>query len=81
MLAFAVALLSGVSAGNSFWTVLSRALIAMTIALFISQAVTWAGKLALRDHLQRKKYDIDHGRVSGAEGDPRTPTNATTQAS
>ncbi len=81
ILAFAVALLSGVSAGNSFWTVLTRALIAMTIVLFVAQAVAWAGKLALRDHLQRKKVAIDRMNTPGADGDDPEPDTPTTQAS
>lgn len=59
LLAFAGAILSGLYAGNSPTTVLGRALAAMLAALLVGQLAAWAAKLALRDHLQRRKMAID----------------------
>ncbi|MBU0639911.1 MAG: hypothetical protein KKB50_13665 [Planctomycetes bacterium] len=59
LLALGVTLLAGLFAGNSPTTVLWRALVAMVIALTVTQAVAWTNKLILRDHLQRRKLSID----------------------
>lgn len=59
LLAFGVAILAGLSAGNSPQTILVRALLAMVAALVAGQLVSWAAGLVLRDHLQRKKLSID----------------------
>lgn len=59
LLAFSGAILAGVVAGNDAQTVLSRALLAMVIAMFIGQLVGWTSKMVLRDHLQRRKTAVD----------------------
>lgn len=59
LVAFAAAILAGLYAGNSPVTVLTRALLAMIVALFVGQVVAWSIKLVLRDHLQRRKLEID----------------------
>ncbi len=59
LLAFAVASLAGIYAGNPATVVLLRALLAMLLATLIGQAAGWTAKLVLRDHLQRKKLHID----------------------
>jgi MFS family permease len=59
LLAFAVATIAGIYAGNPATVVLLRALLAMLLGAVVGQAAGWAAKLVLRDHLQRKKQHID----------------------
>lgn len=59
LLAFSLALLAGIYAGNSAITVLTRALMIMVVACVLGQLVGWSGKLVLRDHLQRRKLALD----------------------
>ncbi len=59
LLAFAVAGLAGVYAGNPVTVILLRALLAMLVGTVIGQIAGWTAKLVLRDHLQRKKLRID----------------------
>lgn len=59
LLAFAVAIIAGLSVGNSPTTILIRALLIMLAACVLGQLVGWTGKLVLRDHLQKKKLEID----------------------
>ncbi len=59
LLAFAVAVLAGLTAGNSATAVLTRGLVAMVVGSLAGQAAGWAAKQVLRDHLQRKKVEID----------------------
>lgn len=59
LFAFSVATLGGLLAGNSPQTVLSRALIAMVVALFVAQFSAWCGKLVLREHIQSRKSAAD----------------------
>lgn len=59
LLAFAIGVFGGLYAGNSALTILSRALTMMVAALLIGQIALYACKLALREHLQRKKREID----------------------
>ena len=74
LLAFAAAIVAGLSAGNSPVTVLTRALIAMCIALFVGRLTAWSTKLVLRDHLQRKKRAIDEAHIAaGTEAEPEKP--------
>ncbi len=63
LLAFAVAIVAGISAGNSPTTVLTRALIAMFVALVVGKLAAWTTKLVLRDHLQHKKLEIDRAHI------------------
>ena len=74
LLAFAAAIVAGLAAGNSPFTVLSRALIAMCIALIVGRITAWSTKLVLRDHLQRKKRAIDEAHLeSNQEAAPEAP--------
>jgi hypothetical protein len=59
LLAFGVASLAGLYAGNPVAVVLLRALLAMLLGTLVGQVAGWAAKLVLRDHLQRKKLQID----------------------
>jgi len=59
LLAFGLTLLAGVYAGNSPATVLFRALVALLLGLLVGQIAGWAGRVLLRDHLQRRKRAID----------------------
>ena len=64
LLAFAAAIAAGLAAGNSPATILSRALIALIVALFIGKFAAWCTKMVLRDHLQRKKMAIDRKHIA-----------------
>ena len=55
LVAFAAAILAGLYAGNSPVTVLTRALLAMIVALFVGQAVAWSIKLVLREARNRPR--------------------------
>ena len=59
LLAFAVAIVAGVYAGNPATVVMLRALAAMLAAALVGQVAGWTAKLVLRDHLQRRKLRID----------------------
>ena len=67
LLALAFGLIAGLVVGNSPTTVLSRALLMMVMAVFLGQFVGWAAKQVLRDHLQRRKVDIDQRHVAATE--------------
>ena len=69
LLAFGVAILAGLYAGNTAVTVICRALVVMLAGCALGQVVGWIGKLVVRDHLQRKKLAIDreHQAAVGAE--------------
>lgn len=64
LLAFALAIVVGLYAGNSPATVLARALVAMVVALGVGTLAGWTIKLVLRDHLQCKKVAIDQAHVA-----------------
>jgi len=64
LLAFAAATLAGLAVGNAPLTVLLRALAVMLGALIVGQAVAWAAKLVIRDHLLRHKLAIDREHVA-----------------
>jgi NhaP-type Na+/H+ or K+/H+ antiporter len=66
LLAFAVAIVAGLCAGNSPGMVLQRALVAMFVGLLIGKLVGWSTRLVLRDHLQRKKLAIDQAHCTAA---------------
>jgi hypothetical protein len=59
LLAFAVAIVAGIYAGNSATVVLTRALVALLLGAVVGQAAGWAAKLVLRDYLMRRKLLID----------------------
>jgi len=83
LLAFAAAIVAGLHVGNAPTTILVRALIVMLAACAAGQAVGWAVKQVLRDHLQEKKQAIDreHYEAShGADGQsPAQPVPAESQ--
>ncbi|MEW6252803.1 MAG: hypothetical protein AB1716_19375 [Planctomycetota bacterium] len=73
LLAFTVAILAGLYAGNSATVVLTRALLVMLAGAVVGQLAGWAAKTVLRDHLQRKKLEIDRRHfeaVRGLSGEP-----------
>ena len=59
MLAFLVAVVAGIEAGNAPSVILVRAMIALVLGITVGQAAGWAAKLVLRDYLQAKKLEID----------------------
>lgn len=59
LLALGLAIVAGLFAGNSPTTILMRAVVIMVVACALGQAVGWTCKLILRDHLRRKKLEID----------------------
>ncbi len=59
LLAFAAAIVAGLYAGNSPTTVLTRALVAMVVALLVGKLAAWTTRLVLRDHLRHKKLAVD----------------------
>jgi len=63
LLAFGVAIVAGLTAGNSVVVVLQRALIAMILGAMVGQVAAWTAKYVLRDHLQRRKLQIDQEHV------------------
>jgi hypothetical protein len=67
LLAFAIAILAGLSVGNSPALVLQRSLIALVAGLGVGQLASWSAKLVLRDHLQRKKLAIDRAHVEAVQ--------------
>jgi hypothetical protein len=84
LLAFALAIVAGLAAGNSPATVLTRALIAMVAGMSIGKLVAWSSKLVLRDHLQRKKRAIDEAHDAAVkrsgESVPGAEAEATVEA-
>lgn len=59
LLAFTVAIVAGIYAGNSAVIVLTRAIVALLLGASVGQMAGWAAKVVLRDHLQRRKLKID----------------------
>jgi hypothetical protein len=59
LLAFGVALVAGLYAGNSATLILARALGALCVGVVVGHFAGWAAKSVLRDHLQRKKSALD----------------------
>lgn len=59
LLAFAVAIVAGLYAGNPPTVILARALWALLLGALIGHAAGWACKLVLRDYLQRRKLAVD----------------------
>ncbi len=67
LLAFGVALLAGMYAGNSAFVVLTRALIAMAVGAAVGQIAGSAARVVLRDHLQKKKLQIDQEHTAAVQ--------------
>ncbi len=78
LLAFAVALVAGLYAGNTATVVLLRAVVALVVGAIVGQAAGWAAKMVLRDHLQHKKLEIDrqHFAALGIVTEADTGANA-----
>ncbi|QOJ14391.1 MAG: hypothetical protein HRU75_06960 [Planctomycetia bacterium] len=70
LLAFSAALVAGLLAGNTPLTILSRSLIVMLGALIVARVVGECARRVLRDHLQKRKVEIDRSHVDGAEAAP-----------
>ncbi len=69
LLAFALAITAGLYAGNGVVTVLSRALVAMCVALVVGKLAGGVVRLVLRDHLQARKFAIDQAAAEVAAED------------
>ena len=67
LLAFAAAIVAGLCAGNSPATVLTRALVAMVVALLVGKLAAWAAKAVLCDHLRHRKLAVDQAHLASAE--------------
>jgi hypothetical protein len=85
LLAFSVAIIAGLLAGNSFNTIVTRAIVALFVAALAGQLAGWAGRLVLRDHLLQRKLKIDreHHEKRGAgetEGPAREKSTASATA-
>ena len=59
LIAFAIAIVAGLHAGNSATTILSRAMLMMIGAIFAGQITAYAGRTILRDHLRKKKEAVE----------------------
>jgi hypothetical protein len=59
LLAFSLAILAGLYAGNQPGTILTRAWIALLLGLLLGQAAAWTGKAVLRDFLRQRKVELD----------------------
>jgi hypothetical protein len=75
LLAFGIAVLAGIWAGNSAFTILWRALLVMAGTFLLGQLAGWIGKLVLRDHLQQKKLAIEQEHLAALRG-PEPPAAA-----
>ncbi len=67
LLAFAVALVAGLYAGNAPAVVLFRALLAMFAGAVVGQFAGWAAKYVLREHFQRRKMAIDREHITAVQ--------------
>ena len=72
LLAFAAAIVAGLCAGNSPATVLTRALVAMVVALLAGKLAAWTIKLILRDHLRQKKLAVDKTHLASVKASEGT---------
>lgn len=83
LLAFAVAILAGLTVGNSLTVILVRALVALVLGAMVGQVAGWGARSVLRDHLIRKKIVIDQEHLASlkamqaaSEGRPEGPGEA-----
>lgn len=67
LLAFAMAIFAGIYAGNSPFTVLSRALLIMVGAGTIGRIAAVAARAVLREYLQSVKVNIDRAHLDAAK--------------
>ena len=73
---FAVAIVAGLHAGNSATVVLLRALAALMLGAIVGQAAGWTAKIVLREHLQRRKLQIDRAHIESVRALPVAETTA-----
>lgn len=66
LFAFAVAVLAGVYVQNPPLTVLLRAIAVLFLAGTVAQFSAWTGKLVLREHLRRKKTELDQAHLAAS---------------
>ena len=59
LFAFGVTVCVGLFVGNSFSTVVTRALTAMIVVAMTGYLAGWAGRIILRDHLLQRKLKIE----------------------
>ncbi len=76
LLFFAVATAAGLLAGNSPTTILTRAMIAMAVAYPLTQLLAWTARMALRDHLVRRKLNIDREHLAGTRAQQADPSRS-----
>lgn len=67
LLAFGVAIVAGLYAGNSATATLGRALLAMFGGAAIGHVAAWAARSVLRDYFQRRKHEIDQQHVDAMQ--------------
>ncbi len=70
LLAFALATIGGLYAGNTYTTVLTRAIVALLGGFAAGQIAAWSARLVLRDYFQKRKAGIDLEYVSREDSDP-----------
>ena len=59
LFAFGVTVCVGLFVGNSFLTVVTRALTAMIVVAMTGYLAGWAGRIILRDHLFQRRLKIE----------------------
>jgi hypothetical protein len=67
LMAFAIAIGAGLWAGNAPATVLARALAAMLMAWLVGQAIATSARHVLREHLTRRKVELDRAHLEAIE--------------
>jgi hypothetical protein len=64
LLAFAVAVIAGLYAGNSATVTLTRSIVALILGAIAGQMAGWGAKMVLRDFLQKRKLEIDQEHIA-----------------
>jgi hypothetical protein len=64
LLAFVLAIVAGLMAGNAPLTVLSRAVAALMGGAAVGQLGGWVARAIVRDHLVRRKVAIDTAHIT-----------------
>lgn len=67
LLAFAMAIFAGMYAGNSPFTILTRALLIMVGAGTVGHIAAGAARVVLREYLQSRKVAIDREHLDAAK--------------
>ncbi|MCH7960865.1 MAG: hypothetical protein IIC49_00885 [Planctomycetes bacterium] len=81
LFAFGVTVCVGLFVGNSFSTVITRALTAMIIVAMTGYLAGWAGRIILRDHLLQRRLKIErehHEKRKAREAHAEPPKTTTT---